>query len=129
VLLAGEPRQLGIASIRGCCAVCCCRGVQDRPSALEDADEEALYRRRARPGRSRDTGSFRIGCAHRDHATKSSVGDGYHLLPMARGFVYSVVVLNWFCRRVLSCVSITMGVASASRQCRMPWLVTASRKS
>ena len=37
------------------------------------------------------------------------MGDGHHLHPDARGFVYLAVVLDWFSRRVLSwSVSITM---------------------
>ena len=40
-------------------------------------------------------------------------------IPMARGFVYLAVVLDWFSRRVLSWrVSITMEAASASRRWR-----------
>ena len=51
-------------------------------------------------------------------------------IPMARGFVYLAVVLDWFSRRVLSWrLSITMEAASASRRWRMLWLVTASRTS
>ena len=49
-------------------------------------------------------------------------------IPMARGFVYLAVVLDWFSRRVLSWrVSITMEAAFSSRRWRMPWLVTASQ--
>ncbi|MGY4183123.1 putative transposase [Bradyrhizobium sp. USDA 4518] len=51
-------------------------------------------------------------------------------IPMARGFVYLAVVLDWFSRRVLSWrISITMEAATVSRRFRMPWLVTASRTS
>src|SRR5258708_31225270 len=50
-------------------------------------------------------------------------------IPMARGFVYLAVVLDWATRRVLSWrLSITMG-PSASRHWRTPSLVTASPKS
>ena len=48
-------------------------------------------------------------------------------IPMARGFVYLAVVLDWFSRRVLSWrLSITM---EASRRWRMLWRVTARRTS
>ncbi|MEY9278816.1 transposase InsO family protein [Bradyrhizobium yuanmingense] len=48
-------------------------------------------------------------------------------IPMARGFVYLAVVLDWASRRVLSWrLPVTM--PSASRRWRMPWLVTASRE-
>ena len=51
-------------------------------------------------------------------------------IPMARGFVYLAVVLDWFSRRVLSWrVSITMEAAFCVRRWRMPWLVTASQRS
>jgi putative transposase len=40
------------------------------------------------------------------------MGDGDHLHPDARGFVYLAVVLDWFSRRVVSWrVSITMEAA------------------
>ena len=51
-------------------------------------------------------------------------------IPMARGFVYLAVVLDWFSRRVLSWrLSITMEAASASRRWKTRWLVTANRTS
>ncbi len=51
-------------------------------------------------------------------------------IPMARGFVYLAVVLDWFSRRVLSWrLSITMEAASAWRRVRKPWLVTVSPRS
>ena len=49
-------------------------------------------------------------------------------IPMARGFVYLAVVLDWFSRRVLSWrVSITMEAASASKRWRMLWPIMASQ--
>ena len=51
-------------------------------------------------------------------------------IPMARGFVYLAVVLDWFSRRVLSWrVRSRWKRHSASRRWRMPWLVTASQRS
>src|SRR5436309_12174616 len=65
-----------------------CRGVQDRPSSREDADE-----------------------ADGDRGAQVWAMDITYI-PMARGFVYLAVVLDWFSRRVLSWrVSITMEAA------------------
>ncbi len=51
-------------------------------------------------------------------------------IPMARGFVYLAVVLDWFSRRVLSWrVSITMEAAFCVETLEDAWLVTASRTS
>ena len=51
-------------------------------------------------------------------------------IPMARGFVYLAVVLDWFRRRALSWrVSITMEAASASRRLRTRLPAMASRRS
>ena len=50
-------------------------------------------------------------------------------IPMARGFVYLAVVLDWFSRRVLAWrLSITMEASFASRRCRRRWPSTASRR-
>jgi putative transposase len=51
-------------------------------------------------------------------------------IPMARGFVYLAVVLDWFSRRVLAwrCRS-PWRLSSASRRWRRRWRVTASRTS
>src|SRR4051794_17601481 len=51
-------------------------------------------------------------------------------IPMARGFVYLAVVLDWFSRRVLAWrLSITMEASFCVRRWRMRWRVTASRRS
>ena len=51
-------------------------------------------------------------------------------IPMARGFVYLAVVIDWVSRRVLAWrLSITMEASSASRRWRMRWPVMASRRS
>ena len=51
-------------------------------------------------------------------------------IPMARGFVYLAVVLDWFSRRVLSWrLSITMEAAFCVETLEDAWLVTASRTS
>jgi len=51
-------------------------------------------------------------------------------IPMARGFVYLAVVLDWATRRVLSWrLSITMEARCASRRWKMLWPDTASRRS
>jgi transposase InsO family protein len=51
-------------------------------------------------------------------------------IPIAPGFVYLAVVLDWFSRRVLSWrLSITMEASSALRRFKMHLLVTAGRKS
>ena len=50
-------------------------------------------------------------------------------IPMARGFVYLAVVLDWFSRRVLSWrVSISMEAAFCVETLEDAWLVTASRR-
>ena len=51
-------------------------------------------------------------------------------VPMARGFVYLAVVLDWFSRRVLSWrLSITMEAPFCITLLKMPWLATATQKS
>jgi putative transposase len=51
-------------------------------------------------------------------------------IPMARGFVYLAVVLDWFSRRVLSWrLSITMEAAFCVDTLEDLWLATASRTS
>src|SRR5678816_680162 len=51
-------------------------------------------------------------------------------IPMARGFVYLAVVLDWATRRVLSWrLSITMEAAFCVETLEDAWLVTASRTS
>jgi len=50
-------------------------------------------------------------------------------IPMARGFVYLVAVVDWSTRRVLAWwLSITMEVESASKRWKRPWRNTASRR-
>jgi len=94
-----------------------CRGVQDRPSSREDADEADGDRGALSPSAYDEARAgaqdLSVSAArHRDRTAKPGVGDGYHLHPMARGFVYLAVVLDWFSRRVLSWrVSITMEAA------------------
>ena len=51
-------------------------------------------------------------------------------IPMARGFVYLAVVLDWFSRRVLSWrLSITMEASFCIAALDDDWLVTGSRTS
>ena len=50
-------------------------------------------------------------------------------IPMAKGFVYLVAVMDWFSREVLAWrVSITLEPISASRRCRTRWHGTAARR-
>src|SRR5664280_1498445 len=101
-------------------------GVQDRPPACEDANEadgdrgalspSAHHQARARP-QDLSVSAARYG----DHAAEPSLGDVATMqvhcadityIPMARGFVYLAVVLDWATRRVLSWrLSITMEAA------------------
>jgi len=108
-------------------------GVQDRPPACEDADAadgiEALYRRprttKPEPGHKIHPYCY----AYRDHATDQVWAMDITYIPMAHGFVYLAVVLDW--RHVASVLrlSITMERPSASRHWRMLSHVTASRQS
>src|SRR5437763_308546 len=51
-------------------------------------------------------------------------------IPMARGFVYLDVVLDWFSRQVMSWrLSIAHGGGVLRRDSRMPWPVTATPRS
>jgi hypothetical protein len=98
-------------------ACCGCRWVQDRPSACEDADAADGDRSglspsthdKARAGpQDLPVPAARDG----DHAAEPGVAMDITYIPMARGFVYLAVVLDWFSRRVLSWrVSITMEAA------------------
>ena len=50
-------------------------------------------------------------------------------MPLAKGFVYLVAVMDWFSRRVLAWrLSTGMDTASASRRCRRRWTDMARRK-
>ena len=78
---------------------------------IEALDRRSAYDEAGAGTRSRNIDADRCaGTAH--HAAQPGVGDGHYLHPMARGFVYLAVVLDWFSRRVLSWrLSITMEAA------------------
>ena len=89
-----------------------------RPSSCEDADArmgiEALYRTPTDDeAGARAIGSTRICCAGWTSTRPNQVwAMDITYIPMARGFVYLAVVLDWFSRRVLSWrLSITMEAA------------------
>ena len=103
------------------CAAAGGRGVQDRTrhvkTLMQRMGIEALYRRPRTTKPSLATRSIRICCAAWRSRGEPGVGDGHHLHPMARGFVYLAVVLDWFSRRVLSWrLSITMEAAFALKR-------------
>jgi transposase InsO family protein len=93
------------------------RGVQGRPSSREDADAADGDRGALSPSahdqaRARPRGPSVPAARPDDRAAEPGVGDGLTYIPMARGFVYLAVVLDWFSRRVLSWrLSITMEAA------------------
>jgi len=104
----------------------------DRPSACQNADErmgiEALYRRprttKPEPGHK----IYPYLLAAGNHAAEPVWAMDITYIPMARGFVYLAVVLDWFSRRVLSWrLSITMEAAFCVETLEDAWLVTAAR--
>lgn len=60
---------------------------------------------------------------------QSSVGDRHHHIPMARGFVYLVAVIDWYTRKVLSNTLTTDLPISVSRRWRRHWRSTARLRS
>ena len=79
------------------------------PPSCEDADaadkDEGAVSPSAHDEARAGTQDLSVSAARRrDHTAKPGVGDGHHLhFPMAHGFVYlTVMVLDWFSRRVLS---------------------------
>ena len=73
---------------------------------------EALIAVRARPSRNPATRSTRICCAPAITRPNQVWTMDITYIPMARGFVYLAMVLDWFSRRVLSWrLSITMEAA------------------
>ena len=94
------------------------RGVQDRPSACEDADAADGDRSALSPSAHDQAGAWDtrsipyllrgIEVARPNQVWAMDIT----YIPMARGFVYLAVVLDWFSRRVLSWrLSITMEAA------------------
>src|ERR1019366_8379029 len=103
-----------------------CRGVQDRPSACQNADAADGDRSALPPSAHHEAGArpqdLSVSAArHGDHASEPGLGNVATMqvhcadityIPMARGFVYLAVVLDWATRRVLSWrLSITMEAA------------------
>src|SRR5437016_6118543 len=93
------------------------RGLQDRPSSREDADEadgiEALYRRprTTKPVLGHTIYSYLLRGMEITRPNNVWAMDITYIL-MARGFIYLAVVLDWASRRVLAWrVSITIEAA------------------
>src|SRR6202011_2853894 len=82
-------------------------GVQDRPPACEDADAAdgdrgALSPSAHHQARTRPQDLSVSAAQHGDHASEPGLAMDITYIPMARGFVYLAVVLDWATRRVLS---------------------------
>lgn len=132
---AGLRMLRGLLTLRGCKI-----GRRHVKTLMKRMEIGALYRRprTTKPEPSQQELS-ESAARHGDHTAKPGLGHVATMqvhcaditcIPMARGFVYLAVVLDWATRRVLSSrLSVTMKLRSVSRRWRMPWLVTASRRS
>ena len=91
---------------------------------------EALYRRPNTTKPAPGTRSTRTCCATGDRAANQVWAMDITYIPMARGFVYLVAVMDWFSRRVLAWrLSITLEAEFCVEAVEEAWPVTASRRS